>query len=262
MGYYAKDRSYVREDGDGVGQSFAFSIYESGVHPDRLDIEHMDYNQLKGLEAEVRKMREEDEPYINYLKKLVEVPEIQNIEAFNAAVFRSMKSNRIIEIFHREFVSKLNEKIFEFKNINSNDKEKIYILKTEIEKMVFVLEKFLCTLKDNDFRFDPYSGMDVRSLGLPEYAIEDLWRIQKDNGFTFDLAIPVYVDGYGVPFERTAKMIPGIHYLYDYLNGKDVQWHHVINYRENELTPYEDYKLRHPEKFQNLDSDNSNGRGR
>ena len=47
----------------------------------------------------------------------------------------------------------------------------------------------------NDVDLDEYQGISnhlSEKLGtpnivlMPEYAVKDLWKIQKDNGFTFD----------------------------------------------------------------------------
>ena len=49
---------------------------------------------------------------------------------------------------------------------------------------------------------------------------------------------------YGDKFEREGKMIPGITFMYDDLSGKQVNWHQVMIYRENELSPSQRYKQR------------------
>ena len=60
-------------------------------------------------------------------------------------------------------------------------------------------------------------------------------------------------DYYGHQFERVGKLLPGINLMYDDLMGKEVNWHQVLIYKENELTPYQRYLQRRAEKLQEFE---------
>jgi len=47
---------------------------------------------------------------------------------------------------------------------------------------------------------------------------------------------------YGGKYERDGKMVPGIELMYQDLASKKVNWHQIMNYKENELTPQQRYK--------------------
>ena len=64
---------------------------------------------MRTMEAQVAEKRQQDIPFRQYIKDLVNNPRIFNEDAFESATIRSMQSNGII----REFVDNLIEKISE-----------------------------------------------------------------------------------------------------------------------------------------------------
>lgn len=283
MGYYAKDHSYVIDDDDirnleaqrkmsqfgpsGMhpdrvsvdnmdddqirsleAQRKILQYGPSGIHPDRVSIDNMDDDQIRSLEAQVLEGKRIDLPYIEYFKKLIENPIINNEKEFSDSVMRAMQSNRIIQIFYNEFIEKLSSIIFQFRKIDNNDLDSINNFKNRVENLVIVYQKFLYELKRNGWNFKDI-GVGLDSLKVPEDLFDNLWQIQKKFNINFDMLIPADLgDYYGHEFERKGKMIPGFRLMYDDLSGKKVEWHQIINYKENELTPYQRFKLSQDEK--------------
>ena len=58
---------------------------------------------------------------------------------------------------------------------------------------------------------------------------------------------------YGQAFEREGKMVPAITLMYDDLKNKEVNWHQVLIYKENELTPRQRYMQRKEEAVKQFD---------
>ena len=226
-----------------------YDVMPSGVHPDRINIENMSEEQLRALEAQVAQRKQTDIPFKEYFENLLETQVIINEKEFEEATIRSMQSNGLIKTFINGLIDKITEKVYEFKTIDKNNKEKFESTKQEVENLINIYEKYLYTLKNNGWEFTSI-GFDVESLKIPEDVQSMLWKIQKNNDTTFSMLIPANLgEDYGQAFERNGKMIPGLTIMYEDLKGKSVNWHQVLIYRENELTPYEKYKLRMLEKY-------------
>ena len=216
-----------------------FDFGPSGIHPDRRSIENFSADELRGLEAMVTKRRNEDIPYREYFNNLVNNPDITNAKQFENATIRSMQSNEIMREFVSSLIYKINDKTTQLKFIAQNDKIDVESIKLEIEKLVIVYEKYLYKLKENKWNFETI-GFDIYSMRIPEELSHDLWDLQKKFDFTFSMLVPVDLgDDYGHQFERECKLIPGLTLMYDDLVGKAVNWHQVLIYKENELTPYQ-----------------------
>ena len=222
----------------------------SGIHPDRVGIENMSDEQIRSLEAQVQERKTIDTPYQQYFKELIEKQVISDKKQFEESVIRSMQSNGIIKTFVNNIINEITNKAYEFKTTDINNKVEIDNKKNEIERLVSIYERYLYTLKNNGWSFDLY-GFDVQSLRIPEDIHDILWQIQKKYEITFNMPIPANLgEDYGKEFEREGKMIPGLTLMYEDLKGKSVNWHQVLNYGENELTPYQKYKQRMLEKMQ------------
>ena len=225
----------------------------SGIHPDRTNIENMDSDSLRVLEAQVRERKEKDIPFNQYLDGLISNPIVDDEQKFEDAVFRSMQSNSVMEKFINNLINEIAQKAFEFKSIDSNDKDSIEKAKVNIEQLVQLYEKFLMSLKTNGWSFNEY-GLNVESMMLPEQVQMNLWRIQKNYDIEFKMPIPVDLDeDYGKAFERDCKMVPGLTHLYDELKGRKPNWHQVMKYREGELTPSQRYKQRREERLRKFE---------
>ena len=219
----------------------------SGIHPDRVTIENMSDEQAKMFEAMVLEKRTKDVPYKQYFNNLVENPIVTDEKQFEDATIRSMQSNEIIRIFMSNLIDKISVKTNEFMNVDKNDKNKIASLKLEIEQLMSLYQKYLYKLKQHGWNFN-IPGFDLSSMKVPDSILNLLFRLQREYAITFLLPIPVDLgDYYGHEFERQGKMIPGVNLMYDELNGKEINWHQVLIYKENELTPYQMY-LQNQEK--------------
>ena len=207
-------------------------------------VENMSDSDIRSMEAQVAEKKQQDIPFRQYLRDLVTNPRIFDENAFASATIRSMQSNGIIKEFVENVVDKVNQKIFELKSLDKNDKENVLTLKTELEKLLVIYQKYLYKLKENNWNFD-----GLHEMMLPEDVMEDLWQIQKDFDLTLNMPIPADLgDYYGHEFERTGRMIPGIRFMYDDLMGKQVNWHQVLIYKENELTPHQRFLHSQEEK--------------
>ena len=225
----------------------------SGIHPDRIGIENMDSDSLRVLEAQVRERKEADIPFNQYLDGLISNPVVEDEQQFEDAVFRSMQSNSVMEKFINNLINKISQKVFDFKSIDSNDKDSVEKAKAEIEQLVALYEKFLMSLKTNGWSFNEYS-LSVESMMLPEQVQMNLWRLQKNYGIEFRMPIPVKLDDdYGNAFERDCKMVPGFTHLYDELKGRKPNWIQVMYYREGELTPRQKFEQRRAEKLKKFE---------
>jgi hypothetical protein len=213
-------------------------------------VENMSDNDIRTMEAQVAEKRQQDIPFKQYLKDLVNNPRIFDENAFESATIRSMQSNGIIREFVSNLIEKISEKTYKFKSIDENDKEGIQALKLKVESLVIIYEKYLYKLKENGWNF-----AGLHEMMLPEDIMEDLWQIQKDFDLTLNMPIPVDLgDYYGHEFERIGKMIPGLRFMYDDLMGKEVNWHQILIYKENELTPHQRYLQSQEEKRKAFES--------
>ena len=213
-------------------------------------VESMSDDQIRSMEAQVSEKRQQDIPFRQYLKDLVDNPRIFNDNVFESAVIRSMQSNGIIKEFIENLIDKINQKLFEFKSLDKNDKETAQTLKSELENLLVIYEKYLYKLKENDWNFGNFYEMK-----LSDDVMEDLWQIQKKFDITFSMLIPADLgEYYGKKFERKGNMVPGLRLMYDHLMGKEVNWHQVMIYKENELTPRQRYLQRQEEKRKAFES--------
>ena len=230
----------------------------TGLHPDRVTYDSMDDSQIATLEAQVREKRQTDIPFANYLNKLADNPVLFDEKSFENAVARCMQSNGIMNDFVDKINRRLSEKTYEFRSIDKSNTDKIQSTKNEIEQLVSVYEKFLYKLKENDWSFS-----NLNRMKIDEQIYDDLWKIQKNFDIVFNMPIPANMgEYYGASFERSGKMIPGINMMYEDLNGKEVNWHQVMIYGENELTPYQRYKQRMAERYSKPQEEESVGMSR
>lgn len=208
--------------------------------------ENLDENETSILEAQVAEKRKQDIPYTEYFNNLITNPTIDNPDEFEAATIKSMQSNGVMRKFIEDLSDKIGEKAFELKNTDIKDVEKIKTIKKEIENSMSVYQKYMYTLKDNQWDFS-----DIDVMKMPEYVKENLWKQQKRLDIVFEMPIPANLGkDYGDKFEREGKMIPGLELMYQDLTGKEVNWHQVLIYKENELTPHQKYLKRQELKSQ------------
>ena len=203
-------------------------------------VENLDEAGTRIMEAQVLEKRKKDIPYKEYFNNLIENPEISDTEEFESAVLRSMQSNGVMRKFVDGICEKIGDKTFELKNVDKDDKENIENSQQEIEKLVTVYEKYMYALKQNDWDFN-----NLNEMKIPEDVKENLWQQQKRLDIVFKMPIPADMgEYYGGKYERNAKMVPAFELMYQDLAGKEVNWHQVIIYNENELTPSQRYKQR------------------
>ena len=211
-------------------------------------VENLDSNDLKILEAQVAKQRAEDIPYKEYLNNLINNPVIVDYKQFEDAVVRSMQSNGIMRSFATKIVEEISSATYGFKNIAPTDVEKIAIQKNRLESLVNVYVRFLYELKKNDWVFSG-AGSNIGLQIIDSDMLDDISQVQKRFDIQFKMPIPKNLgEYYGESFERDGKMIPSITLMYDDLKNKEVNWHQVLIYKENELTPQQRYKLSQEEK--------------
>lgn len=208
--------------------------------------EQLSDTDIQVLEAQVAEKRKADIPYKEYFSNLINNPNITDANEFETATIKSMQSNSIINKFIEELFDKLGEKTFELKNTDKNDKATIESIKKEIESYVQVYVKYMYTLKKNQWEFH-----NLHAMEMPEYIRENIWQLQKDLDVEFKMPIPANLgESYGDRFEREGKMVPGLTFITQDLMGKEVNWHQILIYKENELTPSQRYKQSQEEKRQ------------
>ncbi len=201
-------------------------------------IENADDATVGVMEALRKEQKEKAIPYTEYFNNLINNLTIEDQTQFERAVSESMQSNEIMRKFVDGICGRIEEKTFELRNTDKDDKEKIASVKQEIEKMVALYERYMYTLKANEWDFS-----DIHRLQMSEDVTSSLWDQQKRLDIVFTMPIPADMgEYYGGKFEREGRMIPGITFMYDDLSGKQVNWHQVMIYRENELTPGQRYK--------------------
>lgn len=216
--------------------------------------EDMDEESRKTLEAHVAEKRKEDFPHEQYFDALAESLTITDEEQFEAAVARSIQSNRIMRDFTSNLVGRISGAVHELKGMAGVDKEGINNQKQKIEKLVGLYERYLYTLKEQGWNFngaDNESGIEM--IGYD--TLDEMARVQRQFDVTFTMTIPRNLDeDYGRAFERDGVMVAAIPLMYDDLKNKDVNWHRVLIYRENELTPYQRYRQRKEAAEKQFDS--------
>ncbi len=217
-------------------------------------VENMDEESRNALEATVAEKRKEDLPHEKYFDALDESLTITDEEQFETAVARSMQSNRIMRDFTSNLVGKISGAVHELKGMDGVDKEGINNQKQKIEKLVGLYERYLYTLKEQGWNFngaDNESG--IETIGYD--TLDEMARVQRQFDVTFTMPIPRNLgEDYGKAFEREGVMIAAIPLMYDDLKNKDVNWHRVLIYRENELTPYQRYRQRKEAAEKQFDS--------
>ena len=153
-----------------------------------------------------------------------------------------MQSNRLMNNFTTKLVEEISKETYAFKRIDKTDIESIRNQKQKVENLVSVYEKYLYTLKKNGWTFYG-TGNDIGLEMITSDMLDDLWQVQKNFDLTFNMPIPKNLgENYGQAFEREGKMVPGITLMYDDLKNKQANWHQVLIYKENELTPSERHK--------------------
>ena len=214
----------------------------------------MSDDQIRTLEAQVMKRKQTDAPFKNYFKNLAKYPNITDQKEFEEATIRSMQSNGLIKNFMFDIKSEIATKTADLKSTSKDNQEQVSKIKAEIEQLIVVYQKYLYELKKNQWNFKTI-GNDIESMKIPQDVSDNLWRIQKEYGITFELPIPTDLgEDYGKAFERQGKLIPGLTLMYDDLSGKEVNWHQVMIYRENEKTPYERFKERREAKLKEFEA--------
>lgn len=217
-------------------------------------VEDLDEETIKALEATVAEKRKEDLPHEKYFDALAESLTITDEEQFETAVARSIQSNQIMRDFTSNLVGKISGAVHELKGMDGVDKEGINNQKQKIEKLVGLYERYLYTLKEQGWNFngaDNESGIEM--IGYD--TLDEMARVQRQFDVTFTMPIPRNLgEDYGKAFEREGVMIAAIPLMYDDLKNKDVNWHRVLIYRENELTPYQRYRQRKEAAEKQFDS--------
>jgi len=216
-------------------------------------VENLSDNEVRNMEKQVAEKRIQDIPYKEYLNSLIANPTISDNQQFDDAVIRSMQSNGIMKDFVSNLVEEISKETYRFKNLEKTDIENIKNNKQRIENLVNVYVRYLYALKSYDWDFYG-SGNDIGLEMISSDMLEILWQIQKQFDFTFNMPIPKDLgEYYGQAFEREGKMVPAITLMYDDLKDKDVNWHQVLIYKENELTPHQRYMQRKKETVKQFD---------
>jgi len=216
-------------------------------------VENLNDNDVRTMEAQVAEKRKQDIPYKEYLNNLIANPTISDNQQFEDAVIRSMQSNGIMKNFTSSLVEKISEVTYGFKNIEKTDITNINNQKQKLENLVNVYVRYLYELKNHDWTFYG-SGNDIGLEMISSDMLEDLWQVQKQFDLTFNMPIPKDLgEYYGQAFEREGKMVPAITLMYDDLKNKEVNWHQVLIYKENELTPRQRYMQRKEEAIKQFD---------
>lgn len=152
-----------------------------------------------------------------------------------------MQSNRIMRDFVTQLVEEISKETYAFKGIDSTNLEMVNEQKRKVENLVSIYIRYMYELKKHDWTFYG-AGNDIGLEMINSDMMEHLWRVQRNFDFTFNMPIPKNLgEYYGQAFERDGKMIPGLTLMYDDLKNKEVNWHQVLIYKENELTPRERY---------------------
>jgi len=216
-------------------------------------VENLSDDEIRSMEAQVAEKRKQDIPYTEYLNNLIVNPTISDNQQFEDAVIRSMQSNGIMKNFTTSLVEEISQKIYEFKHIEKTDTANIEIKKQKTENLINIYVKYLYELKHHDWLFYG-SGNNIGLEMITNDMLEDLWQIQKQFNITFNMLIPKNLgEYYGQAFERNGKMIPAITLMYDDLKDKEVNWHQVLIYKENELTPRQRYMQKKEEAAKQFD---------
>ena len=210
-------------------------------------VENMSDDEIRIIEAQVSEKRQQDVPYKEYFNNLVINPNISNMQQFEDAVVRSMQSNGLMMNFATNLVNEIYKTVYSLKNIDKNDKVNVQNQKQKIENLMNIYVRYLYELKKQGWTFagpGNFIGLEMIDSDL----LDQLWQIQKQFDLTFNMPIPRDLgEYYGNAFERQGKMVPGITLMYDDLKNKEVNWHQVLNYKENELTPRQRYMQRREE---------------
>ena len=216
-------------------------------------VENLSDNDIRTMEAQVAEKRKQDIPYKEYLNNLIDNPTISDNQQFENAVIRSMESNGIMKNFTSSLVEKISEATYGFRKIEKTNTISINSQKQKLENLVNVYVRYLYELKNHDWAFYG-SGNDIGLEMISSDMLEDLWQVQKQFDLTFNMPIPKNLgEYYGQAFEREGKMVPAITLMYDDLKNKEVNWHQVLIYKENELTPRQRYMQRKEEAVKQFD---------
>ena len=216
-------------------------------------VENMSDSDVRIIEAQVAEKRKQDIPYKEYFNNLVANPTISDNRQFEDAVIRSMESNGLMKDFTSSLIGKISEVTYGFKNIEKTDTISINSQKQKLENLVNVYVRYLYELKNHDWVFYGV-GNDIGLEMISSDMLNHLWQVQKEFNLTFNMPIPKDLgEYYGQAFEREGKMVPAITLMYDDLKNKEVNWHHVLIYKENELTPRQRYMQRKEEAVKQFD---------
>ena len=215
--------------------------------------ENLNENDSRILQAQVMEQRKQDIPHKDYLNNLLENPTISDKQQFENSVVRSMESNGLMRNFTSNLVEKISEATYAFKRIPKDHKTAIEQQKQKLESLVNVYIRYLYELKKHDWTFQG-PGNNIGLEMISSEMLEDIWQVQKEFNITFNMPIPKNLgQNYGQAFERQGKMVPAITLMYDDLKNKEVNWHQVLIYEENELTPHQRYIERQEETIKQFD---------
>jgi len=204
-------------------------------------VENLNDNEIRIMEAQVAEKRKQDIPYKEYLNNLITNPNIFDTQQFEDATIRSMQSNSIMKNFTTNLIEEISKETYVFKKIETTDTANIEKQKQRIENLINIYVRYLYNLKSHGWTFYG-SGNNIGLEMISSDMLEDLWQVQKNFDLTFKMPIPKNLgEYYGQAFERNGKMIPAITLMYDDLKNKEVNWHQVLIYKENELTPRQRY---------------------
>ena len=213
-------------------------------------VENMNDSDISVLEAQVAEKRKADIPYRQYFSNLLVNPLINDKEQFENSVIQSMQSNEIMRDFVSNLVGEISKYTNYFKQIDKKDVVQIEATKKRIEDLINVYVQYLYQLKKHDWNFYGVGtniGVDI----ITDDMLNELWSIQKNYDVIFNMPIPKDLgEYYGGQFERQGKAVPGIRLMYDDIKGKEVNWHQVLNYKENELTPKQRFWQRQIERYE------------
>lgn len=216
-------------------------------------VENLSDSEIQSMEAQVAEKRSQDVPYKEYLNNLIINPNISDVQQFEDAVVRSMQSNGIMRDFTSRLIEEISKATYEFKHIEKTDLVNIQNQKQKTENLINIYVRYLYELKKQEWTFSgPGNNIGLEMISTD--MLEDLWQVQKQFDITFNMPIPKNLgEYYGQAFERKGKMVPGITLMYDDLKNKDVNWHQVLIYKENELTPHQRYMQRKEESLKQFE---------
>ena len=215
-------------------------------------VENLGEAETRVLEAQVAEKRQQDVPHREFLNGLIANPSTFDSQKFGDAVIRSMQSNGIMKDFISRLIEEISKATYGFRSIEKTDLESVKNQQQRIETLINLYVRYLYALKNQGWSFN---GNAIGLETIDSELLDNLWQIQKQFDLTLTMPIPKNLgEYYGQAFERKGKMVPAITLMYDDLKDKEVNWHQVLIYKENELTPKQRYMQRKQEAVNQFDS--------